>query len=308
MRKAIITFGVGYQFEDIRYFLESCKKYCPEADIYMYVGKNYKQLKNECVKFERLHLIQYEESVVPKVIAKVFSFVPGIQRRYATILQKLHLNNSLPKHHLQTIATPLLQFMVKRFFVIEKLMKQLPHDLFMLTDLRDVLLQADPFTEIDQNTIITGIEPIKIHESEMNARWIKNTFNETILNTLKDFQVACAGVTVGSRKAIVQYVNEMNDHVMENLPKIIGMLGPDQGIHIFLFYKGLAGLDTHLQSNGTGSIATLHYSTLDEFEAHAGLLNNKVQRKLAVIHQYDRHPILAAELRTSLIADFKRAS
>jgi hypothetical protein len=79
MRKAIITFGVGYQFEDIRYFLESCKKYCAEADIYMYVGKNYKQLKKDCLKFENLHLIQYEESVVPKVIAKVFSFVPGIQ-------------------------------------------------------------------------------------------------------------------------------------------------------------------------------------------------------------------------------------
>jgi hypothetical protein len=308
MKKAIITFGVGYQFEDIRYFLESCKKYCPNAEIYMYVGKNYKQLKKECIKFENLHLIQYKESLVPKLIAKAFSFMPSMQRNYATILQKLYVNSTLPKHHLQLVATPLLQFMVKRFFVIENLMKQLPHDLFMLTDLRDVLLQSDPFIGINQNTIITGIEPIKIHESEMNARWIKNTFNENILNSLKNFQVACAGVTVGSRKAIAQYVKEMNDHVMKNLPKIIGMLGPDQGIHIFLFYKGLAGLDTHLQSNGTGSIATLHYSTLDEFESHAGLLNNKVQKKLAVIHQYDRHPSLAAELRTSLIADFKHAS
>ena len=45
MRKAIITFGVGYGFEHIKHFVLSCKKFIPDTDIYMFAGKNIPQLE-----------------------------------------------------------------------------------------------------------------------------------------------------------------------------------------------------------------------------------------------------------------------
>jgi hypothetical protein len=302
MKKAIITFGVGYTFENISCFLKSCQLYCPDADIYMYVGKNIELLKQDCRRYPNLHLIRYKESVLPKLVAKGLGWMPPIQKMYAASIRYFFLTKVLSKEQSEKIAIPLLQFMVKRFFLLEQLIQELPHEQFMITDLRDVLLQADPFNEIGEKTIITGVEPILNGESAINANWIRKTFDEKTLTDLTDLPVACAGVTIGSRKAIEQYVSEMNEEVLLNLPKIIGLLGPDQAIHIYLFYKRLKGLNSRTQQNGQGIIATLHYSKLNEFEMIDGQIKNKATATLAVVHQYDRHPSLAAYLQHNLVS------
>ncbi|MBX7126339.1 MAG: hypothetical protein K1X47_11655, partial [Cyclobacteriaceae bacterium] len=297
MKKAIIAFGVGYRYEDIRYFIQSCNRYAPGADVIVYVGKNIAELKQQCAHFSHLTLIRYQEPLAPKLIAKVLTRIPVLARLYARAIRTLWQWHLMPDFMAYACAIPLLQFMVKRFFVIEQLMKSMDHQQFMLTDLRDVLLQDDPFNGISPTTIVTGIEPLSIEQSEMNASWVRRTLSASYLETISDKPIVCAGVTVGGRKAIEQYCREMNEEVLLNLPKLIHMLGPDQAIHIRLFYSRLKGMDKHFESNGSGSIATLHYSNLSEFFIDNGTIRNCAGKKLAVVHQYDRHPDLAAELR-----------
>ncbi len=301
MKSAIITFGVGYQFKDIKLFLISCKRFAPDTHIYMYVGKNIETLKIECKDFENLRLIEYQENIIAKLIGKIISLSKPIEKCYANGLKYLYFRRLVNKKILYRAAIPLLQFMVKRFFIIEELIIGLQYDFFMLTDLRDVLLQANPFEGLTKKQLVTGIEPLKNKDSEMNSNWIKTTFSTDLFTDLAEKQIVCAGVTIGSKEAIHQYVREMNTEVFNNLPKIIHKLGPDQAIHIFLFYNKLNGLMKCLEPNGTGKIATLHYSNLNEFIIQNGQLKNKNDNKLSVVHQYDRHPKLAIEMGNALL-------
>lgn len=296
MKKAIITFGVGYGYDDIKHFMLSAKRYMPDADIYMFAGKNIDQLRSDFSGVDGVHFVPFKESVSGRAIAKVVGKVPVLQRQFARYLALKWKKSVVKPAWVETLTIPITQFMVKRFFLIKRLLEQLPHELVLIADVRDVLFQADPFVDMEPRSIVTGIEPVKNRESEMNERWIRRTYSEEIFESLADKNVACAGVTYGTRTAIDQYIAEMLEEVYDNLPKITDMLGADQAIHIRLFYDGLEGVNRHLEANGSGSIATLHFSDLTEFSITEGRIENYAGRPLAVVHQYDRHPRLAAEM------------
>ncbi len=300
MRKAIITFGVGYGFEQIKHFLLSCKKFIPEADIYMFAGKNIPQLEADCSHIQGVYFIPFKEGFTGKVIAKVLSKVPSLQAKYAQYLSAKWKEKPLERERIEALTSPLTQFMVKRFFLIKQLLAHLPHEQVMIADVRDIIFQSDPFAALDNDTIVTGIEPLTNADSEINQKWIRRTYSDAIFEEMADKKVACAGVTFGSRRAMNQYIQEMLEETFDNLPKIIDMLGADQAIHIRLFYYRLRGLSRALESNGVGSIATLHFSDLEEFSVANGRIDNRQGKPLAVVHQYDRHPDLALELRKGI--------
>jgi hypothetical protein len=302
MRKAIITFGVGYGFEHIKDFVLSCKKFIPDTDIYMFAGKNIPQLEADCSHIKGVHFIPFRENFTGKVIAKVLSKMPSLQQKYAQYLSTKWERDPLRRARIEALTSPLTQFMVKRFFLIKQLLSQLPHEQVMIADVRDIIFQYDPFATLQSDAIVTGIEPVANSESEMNEKWIRRTYSDAIFEQMADKNVACAGVTYGSRRAINQYIEEMLEETYENLPKIIDMLGADQAIHIRLFYYRLRGLTRHMEANGSGSIATLHFSDLTEFSVSNGRIENLAGQPLAVVHQYDRHPDLAVELRKGLEA------
>jgi hypothetical protein len=300
MKKAIIAFGVGYAFDDMKFFIHSCHVHTPKADLFIFAGANIDELKVQTRDYPRVHFVRFKESIATRAVAKVVSRWPAAAQAYARLLRYLAL--ILPvRSVVNEFASPLTQFMVKRFFKIEQLIKTLDHDQFMITDLRDVILQGNPFQLLNENTLITGIEPVTIQKSEMNAGWMQATYPSAVYNRLKLRAVACAGVTVGGRKAIFQYINEMVEETYKHLPRVVNKLGADQAIHIRLFYERLKGLDLHLEANGSGSIATLHFSKLQEFKLEDGTLENRTGKPLTIIHQYDRHPHLMTALREGLL-------
>jgi len=297
--KAIISFGVGYGFHDVRYFVQSCHLHAGDADVFIFVGDNAPQLQKQFADFPNVHFVTFKESLSAKIVAKAFSLL-GLDKVYARALQALFAKLGISRW-LTAMASPLVQFMVKRFFVIHRFMKTLPHRYIMFTDLRDVLLQSDPFAALaSDRSIMTGIEPVSIAQSEMNKRWITKTYPLRVAERLLHLPVICAGVTIGTREAMQQYVNEMIYEAFDRLHRIVNMLGADQAIHIKLFYQGLYGLHKNLEANGRGTIATLHFSKLEEFSYSDGLITNRDGKKLAVVHQYDRHLDLSTMLRHSI--------
>ncbi len=296
MGKAIITFGTGYGFEAVYPFLRSCERAVPEADVFLYVGKNLRALREPCARrFPRVHLLPFRQSFSARGIAKVLRFLPAVRPAYARLLSFLSRGRATG-WLADRYATGFVHFMVKRFFMIRRLLRRLPHDQVMITDLRDVLLQRDPFQDLGPKSIRTGQEPLLVRESDINMIWMRETFPPEIVRTLEDRPVACAGVTVGSRAAMVQYVEELLLEVYRYLDRIQALLGSDQAIHIRLFYQALEGLDKELEETGSGRIATLQYGRLEQFEVAGERLENRSGRPLAVVHQYDRHPELARQL------------
>lgn len=300
MKKAIVTFGVGYGYHQIKHFVFSCVRHVPDADIYIYAGNNFRELQARFANYPRVTFLQYRENLVAKLVGKAVMKFPPLARFYGAVISFLYRLHVVPAGTARILAAPLVQFMVKRFFALHQLVNKLPHEQWMFTDLRDVLLQEDPFANLDDLSIVTGIEPVRIHECKLNRKWLTTTYSHKLYKTLRNEYIACAGVTLGSRKVIQQYLNEVSHDTLMSLPKIIGMLGADQAIHIKLLHKGLKGVKKQLEVNGRGSIATLHYSTLHEFDRSMGRLANRSGKALAVIHQYDRHPRLAQDLLADL--------
>jgi hypothetical protein len=300
MKKAIVTFGVGYGYTQLKHFIFSCSRHVPDADVYIFAGNNLLELRARFIDYPRVTFLPYQENLVAKLIGKATMKFPLVARFYGSIISFAYRLHLMPPSVARLLAAPLVQFMVKRFFALRQLLNRLPHDQWMFTDLRDVLFQADPFTHLEERSIITGIEPVRIHECNLNRKWLIRTYSRKVYKSVCNQYVACAGVTLGSRTVMRQYLAEVSHDILTNLPKIVGMLGADQAIHIHLFYRGLKGIKKHLEANGRGSIATLHYSTLHEFDRACGRLTNRAGKELAVVHQYDRHPGLAKELLAGL--------
>ncbi len=303
-RKAIITFAVGYQFEHIQHFILSCQAFSPEADLFIYVGSNLRDIQEQCKSFSNVKLIRYQESLLPKMLSKLAMQSAWGGKKLAQLIQHLYhwLNKS---NGLEMWATPLVQFMVKRFFLIQKLMVSLPHEQIMLTDIRDVLIVSDPFEQLGSSMIVTGEEPVAIKDSDFNRRWYEATYSKEQLTKIENLPVLCAGVTIGSRHAIEQYVREMIEETFNNLPKIVGLLGADQAIHMHLMYKRLQGIQKRVEKNGSGAIATLHYSSLNEFRFANGTITNKKGTCLKVVHQYDRHEHLVTYLKNYILTQYQ---
>lgn len=295
-KKVIVTFGVGYNHHHIKPFIVSCTRHAPDADIVIYVGNNILELQARFSQFPRVKFIRYEENLFAKLISKVVMKLPRLTRGYAAFVKFLHGTGLLRPVHIGHLAAPLVQFMVKRFFALHQLTLREQYDQWMFTDLRDVLLQADPFSQLTENRLVTGVEPVRIAACAMNRKWVLRTYGAAVLGSIGNRPIACAGVTLGSRKAMLRYLAEVINDTLQQLPRIIGMLGADQAIHNKVLYTGLPGIAKEFERNGDGSIATLHYSELDEFVLEAGVLRNPSGKELAVVHQYDRHPHLAAQL------------
>ena len=296
---AIIGFGVGYKFEQLQYFIRSCHQNLEDTDVFLFVGNNIDQLRQDCAGYPSIHLVRYQENIAAKVVTKLMKMIPGCAVVYARMLRSLSRVGGF-RSFADAMTLPLTQFMVKRFFIIHQFLKTIPHKRIMITDIRDVIVQDNPFKFVTENTIMTGIEPVTNGECNLNSKWIKNTFTQSEFEQLKDKLITCAGVTIGSRRAIEQYVNEMIDSIYANIEKIIGMLGADQAIHTKLFYEHLKGVNTRFEENGRGYIATLHFSKLDEFFLHEGRLFNSDSSQPAVVHQYDRHTDLARYLMDAI--------
>lgn len=300
MKKAIITFAVGYAPSDIILFVQSCKKFTPESDLYIFVGNNLSEFKEVFGLDDKIHLIRFRESFIAKIVTKLILKNKSFSGVWTRLLRDMSKQNGL-RSLAHLLVMPVVQFMVKRFFLIDRLLKTITHSHLMITDIRDVILMSDPFMALQRNTIITGEEPRQLGACELNSRWIKMTYNEQFLQELQHKNILCAGVTIGTRKAMSLYIQEMMEECFQQLPNIVGLLGADQAIHNKIFYQGLSGLNKHHEKNGIGIIATLHHSRLEEFEVNQTGMKNKKGKTLAVVHQYDRHPQLLPFLRASLL-------
>jgi hypothetical protein len=165
----------------------------------------------------------------------------------------------------------------------------------MISDLRDVIFQRDPFA-----APVASLE-VFLEEPEMtfgvdgfNRRWISDLYGESGVSELGDRIVSCSGVTFGTRDLMTGYLRVMADEVRRHLPP----LGPhDQAMHNWLLYTGRFD-GSFSVSNGYGRVLTMGAQHHVEVSADGTVLNRDGSVP-AVLHQYDRHVALAPRLLAS---------
>jgi len=165
-------------------------------------------------------------------------------------------------------------------------------DQVMISDLRDVIFQRDPFAPPVAGLEVFLEEPgVTFALEGFNRRWIADLYGSGAVDQLGDRVVSCSGVTLGDRDAMVGYLAAMSDEVNRHLPP----LGPhDQAMHNWLLANG-ALEPAHAIANGHGRVLTM--GALREVPvADDGTVLNSDGSVPAVLHQYDRHVALAPRL------------
>ena len=162
----------------------------------------------------------------------------------------------------------------------------------MLTDVRDVFFQADPFAFDLGGELNCFLEDSAetLATQPHNRKWLQTAFGGDVLGELGGKPIVCAGVTIGPLPLVLGYLEVMADFLLRLPHQGVGL---DQAVHNYVLHKGLVP-GARLVPNGAGSVSTLGIVP----EARVPELLSS-----AVLHQYDRHPAVAEALLERLGAD-----
>jgi hypothetical protein len=159
----------------------------------------------------------------------------------------------------------------------------------LVTDVRDVVFQRDPFGFPVADCIHVAMEnpDIPIGACPWTSSWIKEAYPVDVLERLSDEELSCAGTTVAPVALMKRYLRLM---IEELATMKYAHEHADQPAHNVLLHSGK--LDPLVKlSNFAGPILTVgsepHYLFNEQ-----GLLVNRDGSAVALIHQYDRHPEL----------------
>ena len=164
----------------------------------------------------------------------------------------------------------------------------------MLTDVRDVFFQHDPFDfEIGSNVhCFLEDDRHTLGSEKFDRGWILTAYGNETLAEIGEKPISCSGITIGSSDAIAGYVRVMVSELLGLRDQYAGI---DQGVHNYVVYKGLVP-HARLVRNGDGAVFTVGLVPHGEIDAaiDAGHLEHNV------IHQYPHYARLKERLLAKL--------
>ena len=207
-------------------------------------------------------------------------------------IQLLYLGEDDPMGDVQVNAL--------RYFAYGSFLRSLPVEVenVMLTDVRDVVFQRDPFDFDIDGKLCCFMEDNEqtIKSCYANSTWMARAFGDEVLDELGHNLISCSGTTIGPLDAVRDYVSLIESEILSisnRTPGITQTLeGIDQAVHNYLICKGKLP-DARLISNAEGPVITLAHVMPDKLrkDEQGQLLKNDGE-VVNVVHQYDRHPDL----------------
>lgn len=153
----------------------------------------------------------------------------------------------------------------------------------MISDLRDVLFQADPFARPLPADLVFAQERITLGDCPVNRSWLIQAYGEAMADNLRHCMVSCSGTTFGTARGMQQYLTAMI-HEMAGRPiPILG--GMDQGVHNYV--TRMRPMQNAFCDAGDTIVSTMNYMPDEAMSIdQRGVLIDG--RLVPVIHQWDR--------------------
>jgi hypothetical protein len=181
------------------------------------------------------------------------------------------------------------------------------YDRVLTTDVRDVIFQYDPFNSPPTDAVF--LEHAAVHGREVgNDRWIEMGFGAEGLARVRGQRITCSGLTLASAPQMLAYLAAMTRELALRTNRLTGHDGVDQGVHNWLYWTGgLPGFNA--VENFDGPVLTMHGLPAEQLHTDGlGRVLDHRQRIIPVLHQYDRHPTLAAPLLRLLVDSSSRST
>lgn len=160
----------------------------------------------------------------------------------------------------------------------------------MLTDVRDVVFQEDPFPDAFEQDLLFVLESreFSIGQCRSNGLWVSEGFGRSALEELAAKPISCSGTTFGTLRGITEYLLQMQIMALELPRSARYRVGIDQGIHNVMLHRNL--LSGHGVLENARHVVTLGRGHQDITIAEDGTFLGSDGRRIKVVHQYDYHP------------------
>ena len=157
----------------------------------------------------------------------------------------------------------------------------------LLTDVRDVVFQKEPFDfPIEQSLYVAMESREKIVGScPYNSAWVLAGYGQQKLDEMAQHIVSCAGTTLGPLPQIKRYLHTLLTAIL-TLKDAYGCA--DQAVHNDLLHTGVLKPVRQL-FNDDSPILTVGHEHEFQHDAQGYLLDGQGHRA-NIVHQYDRHP------------------
>jgi hypothetical protein len=208
----------------------------------------------------------------------------------------------LPARARHALQSPLARFLLSpnesRYFLYRRFVEAHRHERILISDVRDVVFQDDPFRHLPLAGLAVGLEAprLTIGGEYWNARWLRRAYGEAALQRFADKPVSCSGVTYGDREAMLGYLRAMTGELAALQRGATSTSAIDQGVHNYLLWAGRLGSPATLAPLGS-TLATVGMLEEDRLRLDAaGRLLNEDGSVPSIVHQYDRWPRLVERL------------
>lgn len=185
---------------------------------------------------------------------------------------------------------------ITRFFLYQAFLARSDADYegIMLTDVRDVIFQRDPFAFDFSGKVCCFLEAAekRIADCPMNSDWLRVKFGGEVLASLGDKPISCVGTIVGGLPQVQGYLEVM----LRYLTPPFSIPGDDTAVHNYLVHT-CSVPDLALFANEDGPVMTLGYKPANSLVFDdSGFVLNGAGQVVNTLHQYDRHPLLVEKL------------
>ena len=172
------------------------------------------------------------------------------------------------------------------------------YNLVFTTDLRDSFFQLDVFKFYNSSKPFLGvaIEDGTLAE-KLNKKWIVKAYGKNLHKTIKNKRIICVGTIWGTPDKFLEFSRSMWEKLSSNWSirnKVI-----EQAVTNFIIYHDKMFNNCLLKSyNKDGRVMTIGITNFKDikFDSKYNILNDKGEIA-AVIHQYDRKPIISKYIR-----------
>ncbi len=171
-----------------------------------------------------------------------------------------------------------------------------PNGPVLLTDVRDVVFQANPFPfpqAPDAGPPASLVFFMETHRTigscPINADWMQRAYGANVAASLAAQPISCAGTLMGTRAGVTDYLCHMLAHLAA-VPPEHRFSGVDQAIHNHILAKRLVP-GTVTSANGDW-VLTVPHGAGSGITLRDRQILNPDGRVAPVVHQYDRDSAL----------------
>lgn len=304
MKNLVLGLVKGYSFEQLRPFVASLRDTGYTGDVCLFYSdledetvRSLREYGVELVPFEmsRINLLvkrPYPYALMNRVLKSPLNFLYPMNQLYARLVNFLASRQEGDPYVAKArLAAKILNVYCVRFplYYVHLAQNRGRYANVMITDVRDVIFQRDPFDfEIGEEDLCCFLEDARtlIKDCAFNTKWLEWGFGPGAVSEVGDNITSCSGVTIGSYRAMMHYLQVMLDQMLLLKSHPNGM---DQGVHNYVLYKRLLE-GVRLFANGAGPVLTMGKTTDLEtrFDEEGRVLNDD-GTVAHVLHQYDRH-------------------